>query len=131
MRQTGRNTNYENAIKTKRCAGKEEQMCQGRHFLSCDLIYGYWEHKSCPSSHMCFSGIHSSEHICENKLRNQKCFSTSFGLLRIPEICFIKSIKQMCLFTLYILQYLSLIQFCFGNTYFTITFKEMIHAKYN
>lgn len=85
----------EDDIKTKRCAGRGGKMCQDRgrlrHFLSCGLIYGYWEHKSFTSIRTSSAIIHSPEHVCVNKVRNQKYLSVSAGSLRIPQTWWIRS----------------------------------------
>lgn len=52
-----------------------------RRFLSCGLIYGYWEHKSFTSIHTSSTAIHSPEHLCENKPRDQNTFVFHLGYL--------------------------------------------------
>lgn len=113
------------------------EMCQNRgrlrHFLSCGLIYGYWERKSFTRIHTSSPALHSPEHILGKQTGTKNTFLSQLdhcGFQRRR----IKALKLMCILLwlihipITITDLTSLWNLLWKHIVFTV--KGVAHAKY-
>lgn len=108
---------------------ERREMCQNRrrlrHFLSCGLVYDYWEHKSLTSIHTSSTALHTTEHIHKNKQEPKIPFCCSWITADSRDMQSKKSKTNCPSHSLFTYQKLSLIQHLYESALeihcFTIT----------